>query len=159
MQWHAIFHAWRGQPTDYPRPLAAFPHYSGCSTNVSWHGKGGYDTGIAGVYCTSLGGHAFSTDGSHWYISPVPVYTPVVRFGDNSSLFFRARERPHVILDEEGHPAALATSVGNPDALHPGSGTSGGNCGKTGADHTFTLIQPIANRKHHHVPVKPHNGG
>merc|ERR1719272_2866920 len=42
--WHAIFHAWRGQPTDYPRPVDAFPNYSGCSTNVSWPGKGGYDT-------------------------------------------------------------------------------------------------------------------
>ena len=86
----------------------------------------------------------------------MPVYTPIVRFGDNTSLFFRARERPHLILDEEGHPAALATSVGNP-ADNPGSGTSGGNSGKPGADHTFTLIQPVANRKHY--PVEDGGGG
>jgi hypothetical protein len=30
----------------------------------------------------------------------VPVYSPIVTFGDGSTLFFRARERPHMILDE-----------------------------------------------------------
>ena len=102
---HAIFHAWRGQPTDYPRPVDLFPGYSGCSTNVTLHGS--YDTEAAGVFCTSLGGHAFSLDGSHWHISPVPVYTPIVTFpnasGGSYELFFRARERPHMILDEDGN--------------------------------------------------------
>ena len=55
-----------------------------------------YCTSDGGLFCTSLGGHAYSPNGSHWYISPVPVYAPVVRFGDGSELFFRARERPHV---------------------------------------------------------------
>jgi len=65
------------------------------------------------------------------------------------SLFFRARERPHIILDAHGAPAALATAVGNP-AEHPGARGSNGNMGLTGADHTFTLIQPIANSHHSH---------
>ena len=37
---------------------------------------------------------------AHRYISPVPAYSPIVIFGDGSTLFFRARERPHMILDE-----------------------------------------------------------
>ena len=94
---------------------------------------------------------AYSPDGRHWYVSPVPAYTPIVRFGDGSELFFRARERPHAILDEDSNLAALATAVGNP-ALPPcGVGMpscSGGNGGNYGADHTFTLIQPVANSKH-----------
>ena len=94
---------------------------------------------------------AYSLDGCHWYISPVPAYTPIVRFGDGSELFFRARERPHAILDEDGDLAALATAVGNPAQPPCGigmAGCSGGNTGKYGADHTFTLIQPVANVKH-----------
>lgn len=76
-----------------------------------------------------------------------------MRFGDGSELFFRARERPHAILDEDSNLAALATAVGNPAQLPCGvgmPGCSGGNGGQLGADHTFTLIQPIANSKHSH---------
>ena len=131
---------------------------------------------------------------AHRYISPVPAYSPIVIFGDGSTLFFRARERPHMILDEvqqrlllslfimkmiilprqardkrresskkrcvmcvsqEGHLAALATAVGNPAQAPCGvgeAGCSGGNGGIPGADHTFTLIQPIANSKHSPPP-------
>ena len=48
--WHAIMHAFRGQPTDYPLP--------GCAGDAA-----------AGSFCTSLGGHAFSLDGSHWCVT------------------------------------------------------------------------------------------
>jgi hypothetical protein len=65
-------------------------------------------------------------------------------------LFFRARERPHMIMDENGELAALATSVGNPGP-QPGE-RDGGNGGAVGRDHTFTLIQPIANARHHPPP-------
>ena len=97
-EFHGFWHAWRGQPTDYPRPSAElFPNYGGCTTNCSAVNHSGsshaYCTRDAGLYCTSLGGHAYSLDGRHWYISPVPAYTPVVKFGDDSELFFRARER------------------------------------------------------------------
>jgi hypothetical protein len=47
---HSIFHAWRGQPCDYPLP--------GC------HGAKGGDS------CTSLGGHTFSEDGKLWFVPP-----------------------------------------------------------------------------------------
>jgi hypothetical protein len=160
-EFHAFFHAWRGQPTDYPRP-AGFPDYGGCSTNCSNCSPHVYDQHSPGIYCSSLGGHAYSLDGRHWYISPVPIYTPIVKFGDGSELFFRARERPHVVLDEDGNLAALATAVGNP-AVPPCvvgmPGCSGGNGGKPGADHTFTLIQPVANARHYPAPQHGGYGG
>eukprot|EP01048_Picozoa_sp_COSAG05_P022542 COSAG05_NODE_4551_length_1467_cov_1.287281_1_plen_372_part_00 len=35
-EFHGFWHAWRGQPTDYPRPSAdLYPEYGGCSTNCS----------------------------------------------------------------------------------------------------------------------------
>ena len=159
-EFHGFWHAWRGQPTDYPRPSAElFPNYGGCTTNCSAVNHSGsshaYCTRDGGLYCTSLGGHAYSLDGRHWYISPVAAYTPVVRFGDGSELFFRARERPHTILDEDGNLAALATAVGNPAQPPCGvgmAGCSGGNEGRPGADHTFTLIQPVANARHYPAP-------
>ena len=61
-EFHGFWHAWRGQPTDYPRPSAdLYPEYGGCSTNCSAvNGSGpahAYCTSDAGLYCTSLGGH------------------------------------------------------------------------------------------------------
>lgn len=61
-EFHGFWHAWRAQPTDYPRPSTElYPEYGGCSTNCSAvNGSGSphaYCTSDAGLYCTSLGGH------------------------------------------------------------------------------------------------------
>ena len=47
-------HAYRGQPCDYPV----------C------------DRVNNKTFCTAVGGHAFSTNGRDWNISPVIAYTP-----------------------------------------------------------------------------------
>lgn len=110
---HTLMHAFRGQPTEYPICDRA--------RNKS--------------YCSALGGHAFSSNGYHWYVSPVAAYTPIVEFEGGATVTFRARERPHLIFQSDGSPSHLVTAVGDPGC--------GGNTGCTGADHTFTLIQPL----------------
>ena len=87
--------------------------------------------------CTATGGHSFSIDGKTWFISPVAAFTSTIEFTDGSQLTFRARERAHLVFDEEtGAPLYLANGVGNPG---PGQ-----NTGILGADHTFVQLQPIA---------------
>jgi hypothetical protein len=118
---HTLMHAWRGQNTSYPLP--------GC-----------FDSGGNGKFlpegCTSLGGHAYSEDGAHWYISPVPAYTARVEYQDGSAVLYRARERPHLITSSKGDPLYLVSAVGDPGP--------GYNTGVPGQDHSFTLVQGIA---------------
>ena len=116
--WHALMHAFRGQNTTLPEP--------GCvGGGGAWSPPG----------CTSLGGHAFSIDASHWWIGREPAYTALVRFADGSEARMRARERPHVILDGAGELAFFLSGVGDPGA--------GGNTGAPGADHSYTLLQAV----------------
>lgn len=114
---HTIMHAWRGQNNDYPLP--------GCSAHSQ-----------AGSFCTSLGGHAYSLDGMLWYISPIAPFNATVQYEDGTSVHYRARERPHVVLDHNGELAWLSNGVGAPGA--------GGNTGVRGADRTYTIFQSIA---------------
>eukprot|EP00035_Acanthoeca_spectabilis_P000400 m.73039 g.73039 ORF g.73039 m.73039 type:complete len:418 (+) comp10188_c0_seq1:1-1254(+) len=116
---HTLFHAWRGQPCDYPLP--------GC------HGAHG------GESCTSLGGHGFSRDGRHWYISPDAPYNNTILYDDGTSVAFRARERPHLAMSSNGAPLFLINGLGDP----PAGGSGDGNTGKPGADHTFTGMVPL----------------
>ena len=113
--------------------------------------------------CTSLGGHAYSTDGKQWYISPVAAYNASTVFEDNTVVTWRARERPHMILDGDGEPVAFLNGVGdsirvecskNPLSCHcKGSvyypcplNTGGQNVWGPGGDHAFTLIQPLGTK-------------
>lgn len=116
---HALMHAFRGQNTTLPEP--------GCNS---------VDSGRtwAPLHCTSLGGHAFSLDASHWWVSQEAAYTAQVTFEDGAVLQMRARERPHVILGDDGELAFFLSAVGDPGA--------GGNTGVPSADHSFTLVQP-----------------
>ena len=118
--YHALMHAFRGQNTTLPAP--------GCTST---------DNGRtwAPPTCTSLGGHAFSLDASHWWISYEAAYTALIEFEDGASLQMRARERPHGILDSEGELAYFLSAVGDPG--------KGGNTGASSADHSFTLVQPV----------------
>lgn len=116
---HTLMHAFRGQNTSYPLP--------GCFDS-------GDGRGFQPANCTSLGGHAFSEDGAHWWISPVPAYTSNVTYDDGTVVAFRARERPHILTAADGGHFFIS-AVGNPG--------QGGNTGVDGADHTFTLIQQL----------------
>jgi hypothetical protein len=139
----------RGQPNDYPV----------CDRFAS---KAAFQN------CTALGGHAFSQDGRDWWISPVAAYTPTVHYEDGSVLQLRARERPHVIVDPASGdithlisgaadpcPAGFDCSVGfgvgcsqwlidGKNVTPPCTSTGcGQNVGCPGADHSFTLVQPL----------------
>ena len=72
--YHALMHAFRGQNTTLPEP--------GCFATAagSWEPPN----------CSSLGGHAFSLDASHWWISREPAYTALVEFQDGTSHQMRA---------------------------------------------------------------------
>ena len=117
---HTLMHAFRGQNTSYPTP--------GCTSSP---GGGAWSP----VNCTSVGGHAFSIDGAHWFISPVRAYTAAVEYEDGKSLDFRARERPHLLFGEDGEPGWFVSAVGDPGP--------GGNTGVPGQDHSFTLVQGL----------------
>ena len=161
---HVLAHAFRGQAGDWPQP--------GCrkTQNVSKGSPPGWEMSYPGP-CTSNGGHAYSIDGKEWHISPVPPYTASTDFEDGSTVVWRARERPHVVLNEHGELAFLLNGVGDPITVNctdgpstpgkiptdpkacqcPGSEfypcppqTGGENTGGPGGDHTFTLLQPIA---------------
>eukprot|EP01052_Picozoa_sp_SAG31_P021485 SAG31_NODE_1664_length_7585_cov_10.994523_8_plen_285_part_00 len=141
-----------------------------CTGQVSWNQPPFWRMTWPGP-CTSNGGHAYSVDGREWHISPVPPYTAETEFEDGTKVFWRARERPHVVFNEHGEPAFLLNGVGDPIKVNcsagpstpgrvptdpnacqcPSSGfhpcppqTGGGNTGGPGGDHTFTLLQPIA---------------
>ena len=117
--YHTLMHAFRGQNTTLPEP--------GCIQ-------------VNGTFmppdCRSLGGHAYSIDASHWWISREPAYTASVVFEDGTVAQMRARERPHVLLGADGELAFFLSGVGDPGP--------GGNTGAGGADHSYTLIQPVA---------------
>ena len=116
---HTLMHAFRGQNTSLPAP--------GCR-----QAQGG---GWEPVGCTSVGGHAYSVDGGHWFVSPVQAYTADVEYSDGSVLKFRARERPHLLLSPNGDAEWFVSAVGDPGP--------GGNTGVLGQDHSFTLVQGL----------------
>jgi hypothetical protein len=115
---HTLMHAFRGQPCDYPV----------CDRKANK------------TFCSAVGGHAYSTNGYDWDISPVIAYTPTQAWEDGTVTTFRARERPHMILDSEGNPTHLLNGVGDPC---PGGGGGNTGCPGNGGDHTFTLIVPV----------------
>jgi hypothetical protein len=61
---------------------------------------------MAFMNCTAIGGHAFSKDGSHWYVSPVAAYTPTVHYEDGVS---------SRLIDRQ---PALRLGLSAPPALH-----------------------------------------
>lgn len=64
------------------------------------------------------------------------VYTSVLDFGDGSHLGLIKRERPHLLLGEDGYPTHLYNGVcpnGNNESLNG-----------TQPEHCFTAVQPVA---------------
>ena len=74
-----------------------------------------------------VGRHAWSADGVTWSYSPHAAFGSTVHYTDGSSASFARRERPHLILDDQGNPTHLVSGI------QPG--------GSTG-DYSFTMVQP-----------------
>ena len=74
-----------------------------------------------------VGRHAWSADGVTWAYSPYAAFGSEVQFTDGTTGSFARRERPHLIVDDEGNPTHLINGI------QPG--------GFTG-DYSYTLVQP-----------------
>lgn len=87
------------------------------------------------------GAHAWSLDGIHWSNPRVGAFDTTIHFTDGSNMKCERRERPQMVLDDDGKPLALISAVtGCPQALGDKNGD-----GKNyrGADDCFTLIQKM----------------
>ena len=108
---HSIAHAWDGKPSDYPQvdgkgcctqPAIGYANESMAAAECNR---------IAGYRCTAYGGHTYSMDGLVWYVSPAPAYTNAIRYTEGSVVEYKARERPHLIFDDNNEPLLLGNAV------------------------------------------------
>jgi len=60
---------------------------------------------------TQVGAHAYSTDGGRSWVDTGVAFNLTVDYEDGTSTTFVQRERPHVVLDDEGDPAYLVSAV------------------------------------------------
>ena len=72
-----------------------------------------------------VGSHAFSRDGLSWTRSKEEPYTATVQYADGTRRVMRRRERPELILSEQGNPQYFISGV------------------EDEADHTYTLVMKI----------------
>jgi hypothetical protein len=88
------------------------------------------------------GGHAWSVDGVRWEPHPrIGAFNATLRFTDGSSVRCERRERPQMVLGEDGRPVAMVSGVmGCPQALGDTT-TEGQGRFYRGADDSFTLVQ------------------
>lgn len=107
-----------------------------------FHHMYGYDSRYH-WWLLALGGHAYSLDGKEWTYTGIAWGDPfdakrgnVVEYDDGTTFRFTRRERPHLILDDEGNPTHLIT------AAQYGTGTDPGTTGDNG-DASYTLVQEI----------------
>ena len=70
------------------------------------------------------GGHALSSDGVDWSSKPrVGAYDTTVQFTDGTSMKCERRERPQMVLDNNGRLVAFSTALtGCPKGLMSGIG-------------------------------------
>lgn len=81
--------------------------------------------------CRWSGGHSYSADGIHW--SPISrAYNTTVHLQDGGAVSFVSRERPKLVMGDDGRPAFLSNAVQPPQA---GAGADAGV--------THTLIVPL----------------
>lgn len=80
------------------------------------------------------GAHAWSRDGVNWSEPRVGAFNTTVALTSGGSLPCERRERPQMLLDDEGVPLALVTAV-----------TGCPRFGDTyrGGDDSFTLVQMV----------------
>ena len=134
------------QPNGGPRPHSVWedPH--------TWIDKRGHWHLLSHVYPTNtsrwsqyadiVAGHAYSVDGEQWTFHPTPPYTAdIVDETNNITRHFATRERPFLLLSDDGErtPIALYTAVTPPG--HPKQ-----NWTKDGGDYSFTHVQPVSAR-------------
>lgn len=86
--------------------------------DIHVHSYHGYDEDGVTLGC---GGHAFSSNLVHWYDSSEPAYTLDVAFDDNTTETMARRERPQLVLSQDGDPLYLTNGVqpsASADAAH-----------------------------------------
>jgi hypothetical protein len=66
-------------------------------------------------------------DGYDWVMSPLNAYEDTVELLNGTTIHLNQRERPHIVLDATGNPAALTN----------------GAAYLNDCDHVFTLAVPI----------------
>jgi hypothetical protein len=105
------------------------------------------------------GGHAFSEDGVSWTTSLDQPWGETVALSDGSSIEYLARQRPHLVLSDDGvpgvspsgSPAALVTGLKafskDPRGHLPWMNWCSGAM-SPGCDSTFTHLQRIRTSEH-----------
>ena len=97
------------------------------------HGAGGRTTDPIAWWV----GYAFSPDFIDWRYSHVPVATNTFTSIGGETVTLRGRERPQLLLTEEGVPEALFSGA-VPDAQSAAAPGMGG---------TFTLVQAVRRKE------------
>ena len=89
-------------------------------------------------YADVVAGHGYSVDGVDWHWHPTPPYTADVTDTSGQTLHYATRERPFLLLSDDGKkaPIALFTAVTMPG--RPKQNKS------AGGDYSFTHAQPVA---------------
>ena len=88
------------------------------------------------------GGHAWSKDGFEWSTPRVGAFDTTIQFTDGSSMKCERRERPQIVLGDDGMALAMISAVtGCPRAL--GGEESSSSSPYRGGDDAFTLIQKM----------------
>ena len=67
--------------------------------------------GYGGDRRWSDGQTAYSTDLLHWTWQPEPAYSSTIQYSDKTVETFGRRERPALVLDEQGHPLYLLNGI------------------------------------------------
>ena len=90
------------------------------------------------------GGHAWSSDGIYWSKPRIGAFDTTIQFADGSSMKCERRERPQMVVGNDGKPIAMVSALtGCPKAL--GEESANGNARfYRGADDCFTLVQKMA---------------
>lgn len=78
--------------------------------------------------CTAIGRHAFSDDGGRsWSYASEEAYNGTVAWRGGGGVALYRRERPHMIVDQDGRPLYISNGVQE----------------ATDSDRSWTLIQPV----------------
>lgn len=76
-----------------------------------WKNKRGYHILAHGlnIYSINGGRYAYSTDGLDWHATSTPAYSLFVEYSDGTFELLERRERPKLVLDQQGLPVFLVT--------------------------------------------------
>ena len=83
---------------------------------------------------TQVGAHAYSADGGRTWVDTGVAFNLTVAYTDGTETTFVQRERPHIVVGEDGDPTHLVSGVTY--SLLP-------------TLPTCTIVQPIATRRRH----------